>query len=310
VPIHDFHTYHGLENLKQIVSKEDPAMSEELMKALFPLRNKKIGETLQKIIRRFTRSAEYRTPMEWFTPHKFETFMEFFGRRITRKKAKEIESKAQDFSMTMPAECNVEAVGDFMDTSPILRLKKPTGDVVKDLEAAGITSVSDMEFISLKLLKCYYHRVHVPVDGTLHKITFVGKEEPLFGDNSLWIVEFDSTNGRVYLLVVGELSIQDFAFRVKEGDKVKKFDELGNFNWGSQVVVIYEKDAFYGDILIEEKETYFVGDGVFQANQIITPTEFGDLPDTSYTRGGTQMPRGGVIYGSDITGSPIGASTF
>lgn len=282
-------------------------MSEELMKALFPLRNKEIGQTLQDIIHRFEKSAKYKTPNDWFSPSKYKTFMEYFQRKLTDKKKEDIESTTNQYVMTMPAEANIEAIGDFTDTSSILRLKKPTNDVVKDLMAAGISNVQTMEFISFKLLKCYYHRVHCPVDGTIQDITFVGRQEPLFGDNSLWVVNFNSPQGSVYMLVVGELSIQDFDFKFKVGDKVKKFDELGNFNWGSQLVVIYEKDSFKGDILLEEKQKYFVGDGIFSNVRTLEPTDWEDMPNTQYSRNDNKT---GVILAPGTTASPQDAEIF
>lgn len=307
MPIHDFHTFHGLEELRQIVYKQDPAMSEDLMKALYPYRNKNIGKLLHDIINRFESSAEYETPQEWFFPRKFNTFMEYFQRRLTKKKKEEIESKTGQFNMVMPCESNVESIGDFTDTSSILRLKKPTNGVVKDFIDSGITDVTSMEFISLKLLKCYYHRVHCPVDGKIQSITFIGKESPLFGDNSLWIVEFDSEFGRIYMLLVGELSIQDFTFKLKEGDSVKKFEELGNFNWGSQIVLIYEYDSFKGDVLLEERNKYFVGDGIFQNIKMIAPTNWEELPDTTYSR---NQYGSGLIIEPGTLGSPQDATIF
>ena len=271
--IHDYKTYHGLEDLKRIVDEQDPTKSEDLMHALHPFRDKEIGGLLQRIIDRFIKFSKYTTPMEWFTPKKFNTFMEYFKRKITEDKAKDIESKLADFSLTLPTESNVESLGDFSDTSSILRLKKPTKDVVKDLTTYGMSNVLNMSFISLKLLKSYYHRVHCPVDGKIQKITFVGRDEPFFGDNSLWIVEFDSKYGRVYLLVVGEKSIQDFDFRLKIGDEVKKFDELGNFDWGSQTVLIFESEYFRGECLIQKGERYFVGEGIFADINIISPSD-------------------------------------
>lgn len=303
---HDYTTFNGLENLKEIVAKKDPSMSEDLMKALFPLRDKNIGQTLQDIIKRFEKSAEYTTPNKWFNPNKYNTFMEYFQRKLSNKKTEEIESKIDQFMMVMPSESNVESIGNFTDTSSILRLKKPTNDVVKDLTDVGISDVSTMNFISLKLLKCYYHRVHCPVSGNIQKITFVGREEPLFGDNSLWVVEFNSDEGRIYMLVVGELSIQDFDFNFKEGDKVNKFDELGKFNWGSQLVLIYEKDSFVSEPLIIEKEKYFVGDGIFNKTKIVQGEYLGGMPINQIGNG----QRDGTIYGDDILRAPTGASIF
>lgn len=303
---HDYSTFNGLENLKQIVAKKDPSMSEDLMKALFPLRDKNIGKTLKDIIKRFEKSAEYDTPNKWFSPNKYNTFMEYFQRGLTDKKKEEIEATIDQYLMVMPSESNIESIGNFSDTSSILRLKKPTKDVVKDLMDFGISDVSTLNFISLKLLKCYYHRVHCPVSGTIQKITFIGREEPLFGDNSLWVVEFNSEEGRIYMLVVGELSIQDFNFNFKEGDKVNKFEELGKFNWGSQLVLIYAKDSFVSEPLIIEKEKYFVGDGIFNKTKIVQGDILNSMPIDQIGNG----QRNGTIYGDDILKAPTGANIF
>jgi len=297
--IHNYNSFSGLEKLKEIVAEQDPAMSEELMKALFPFRDKNIGETLDKIISRFESSANYNTPKEWFTQKEFNTFMDYFQRKLTKKKTEEIESGLNQFTMVMPAEANIEAIGDFTDTEQILRLKQPTNNVLQDLRNAGISNIDNMEFISLKLLKCYYHRVHCPVNGIIQDIVFIGRENPLFGHNSLWIVSLSSEHGMVYMLLVGELSIQDFTFNMDKGATVKKFDELGHFNWGSQLVLIYERDSFRGDVLLEEKQKYFVGDGIFSNIKVIDPTEWGSMPNTQFTRNDLKT---GLTLGTGETG--------
>ena len=263
--IHDYDTHSSIKAIEKIIDNdmlEYGSMSGKVMDAIYPVRNKNIGTVLGRVISEFEDAVSYDTPSEWFTPEKFDTFMDYFKRKITDKKQKEIQAKTEQFAVVMPCEANVEALGTFTDTSKILRLKEPTEDVEKELRKSGINNIEKMSFASLKLLKCYYHRIHCPVDGTIQDISFKGKDEPIFGANTLWIVSISTDSGMVYMLLVGELQIQDFTFRLHKGDKVTKFEELGNFNWGSQVVMVFEENAF-GDILIKEGEKYFPGDGIF-----------------------------------------------
>jgi phosphatidylserine decarboxylase len=258
--IHDYDTF------RRVSLLENEAELDEL----YPVRNKKIGAKLQQIIAHHEAYAgpygargQYDTPKSWFRPSKYDTFMQYFGRKLTPEKSSEIAEAAKGFSMVMPCEANIESIGSFGDTSSILRLKKPTDVVDRDLEKAGVGNVKQLDFISMKLLLCFYHHIHCPVDGVIQKITYFGREEELFGENSLWLVEFDTpAHGTVYMLLVGESSIQDFDFTLMEGDAAKKFKEFGKFTWGSQVVVIYDPTKFTAP-LIKAGEKHFVGDGVY-----------------------------------------------
>ena len=40
------------------------------------------------------------------------------------------------------------------------------------------------------------------------------------------------------------------------------FDEIGNFNWASQVIILYDKGKF-NDIKIKSGKKYFIGEPIF-----------------------------------------------
>ena len=63
---------------------------------------------------------------------------------------------------------------------------------------------------------------------------------------------------------MGESTIQDFDFLVEKGDMVDIFTDLGFFNWGSQVIELYDARDFNDDIQIKENTQYFVGDCIFK----------------------------------------------
>ncbi len=237
---------------------------ETIMKLLYKFRNQEIGEKMWKIIDRFKndkRWGKYNTPDDWFEDKDHKTFLQYFKRKLSKKKFEEIKSRKSQ--LAFPCECVVESIGDFKDTSTILRLKKGTDSVVEDLKNIGIKNIEDLSFINMKLLKVYYHRVHSPLDCQVKNIIEVSPEDNFFGDNNLWIVELQTREyGRVFLVLVGELSIQDFTFKIKAGDKLNMYDEIGNFNWASQVLLIYDKSKF-GKIRIKKGEKYFIGDPIY-----------------------------------------------
>ena len=65
------------------------------------------------------------------------------------------------------------------------------------------------------------------------------------------------------MLLVGELSIQDFDFEISEGDSVKMFGEIGKFDWASQVVLIYDAAQFESELNVISGQKYFIGDIIF-----------------------------------------------
>ena len=78
----------------------------------------------------------------------------------------------------------------------------------------------------------------------------------------MWVVTLTTDKGPIYMLLIGEMEVQGFDFSKKDG-KVSKFDEIGKFTWGSQVVMLFETEKF-GAELVSKEERHFVGDGIFK----------------------------------------------
>lgn len=240
--------------------------NEIIMSLLFKYRNKEIGNKLWKIIDKFKHTKNwgyYNTPDDWFEDKEYKTFMQYFKRKLSKEKLEEIKSK-KDSYMSLPCECNIESIGDLKDLSKVVRLKKHTDSVIQDLQNIGVENVEDLSYINMKLLKVYYHRVHSPISGKVDKIIEVSPEDNFFGENNLWILQLSTKSfGKVYVVLVGELCIQDFTFKIKEGDSIEMFDEIGNFNWASQVLILYDKSKFPEKVKVEENKKYFIGDVIY-----------------------------------------------
>jgi len=270
--------------------------NEKIMGILYKFRNKDIGDKLLKIINKFkilpNQLQKYNIPLEWFEKKDYKTFMQFFKRKLSKEKLLNINKNIYNNIFSFPCECVIESQDRFntslnyekfgsykiftainkrsekkiFDNAPLLlKLKKPVQDIRNDLKRVGINNIDDLSFINMKLLKVFYHRIHAPIDCKVKNIIEISPENNLFGDNNLWIVELNNKiYGTVFMLIVGELTVQDFQFKINIGDNLKMFDEIGNFNWGSQIVLIYDQEKFknnFSNIRINGK--YFIGDKIF-----------------------------------------------
>jgi len=235
---------------------------QDIMKELHSVRYDEIGEKLTKIINRFQTDVDYDTPKDWFEDEQYKSFMDYFKRKLSEYKFDEI--KSQKIQLAIPCECKIESIGDISDTSSILRLKKDAPNVIEDLKSYGVRNTDTLQFVNMKLLKCFYHRVHSPISGKVLNLQSIESGDNFFGDNTLWIVTISSeNNGLVYLLLVGELSIQDFQFKIKKDDNISMFQEIGNFDWGSQVILIFNPSKFKNEMGVVEDQKYFIGDKIF-----------------------------------------------
>ena len=253
------------EQLNELVSKK--ANERYILAKLKHLKYKEIGEeNIQKLIECFKskdqinnlmwRMKTTHVPQEWFT-NNYENFMDYFNRSITQNKFKEIKKEVKKHQMIIPNECNIESIGTLKDTSSIIRLKKDSKTVREDFEKLGVDS--NYTFINMKLLISYYHNIHSPITGILKKVVPIDKKLGLFGKNTLWFLEFETEKKPVYFLLIGESAIQDFNFYVKKGDKIEIADKLGYFVWGSQTILLFDKDSYEEEIKIQKKNHYFLG---------------------------------------------------
>jgi hypothetical protein len=188
-----------------------------------------------------------------------------------------------NFSMIMPCDGTVKAIGDFSkDTKESLSGLKNLISDIDTMEYVGISTASE--------------DVCCPVAGTIQGIRKLESNQ-----QTLYIVEHDTEFGRVYTILMGTPD-----FTVNPGDKTEQQEKLCTMPTGSEIAILYEVDSFRGDILVGDGK-YMVGDGIFQNIDVISPTEFGDLPNTEFTRNDQKT---GLIIGADTLGSPRDASIF
>jgi phosphatidylserine decarboxylase len=187
-----------------------------------------------------------------------KSFMDLFTRTILPEKLEEMKKSNNGEDFVHSAECWVEGFGPVEEMYSD-RLKKEAPECKADMENMGC-KLEGYSYVNCRLLLSYYHWIHCPVNGVLKRIVPFPKEYNFFGDNSLWLVEYETKTNPVYLLIVGELNIQDFTFHCKEGQKMEPMDAIGHFGWGSQIMVFFKVPEGFELALERNVEHYFVGD--------------------------------------------------
>lgn len=185
----------------------------------------------------------------------YNSYQDWFTRDLTESMRQQISSGLNSDSVIIPNECVIESVGTLGDTSSIIRLKKPTAGVCEDLIKLGVPS--NYAFINMKLLTGHYHHVRSPISGVIKQALPIHAEYPLFGRSSLNFLEIDRGDISAFMLIVGEAVVQDFDYKVQVGDSVNVFDDLGNFTWGSQTVLLFPADV--EDIIVGKRQYCFAG---------------------------------------------------
>jgi hypothetical protein len=188
----------------------------------------------------------------------YRCYRDWFIRDLTESTLAELKAKATSNKFSIPVECVIESIGTVGDPSSIIRLKRPAQFVNQDLLTEGIPH--SHAFVNMKLLTSHYHHVRSPCAGVVKKIKLIPASESMFGKASVTFVVIGSKHGDVGLMIIGEAVVQDFESKITVGRELNALDDLGNFAWGSQVVMLIPADL--AEIEAKKRRYYFVGDKV------------------------------------------------
>lgn len=204
-------------------------------------------------------------------PEEFNHFNEFFTRAL-----KEDARPISDSKIISPVDGFISQYGTI-ENRQLLQAKGHHYRLI-DLLAGDEDSAQDFktgEFSTLYLSPKDYHRIHMPVDGRLTKMTFVpGKlfavnqhtthvVNNLFARNERLIMYFETEFGAMVLIMVGAIFVGSMEtvwqgqitptkerqirhWRYDDLDKqlaFKKGQELGRFNMGSTVILLFPEKA-------------------------------------------------------------------
>jgi phosphatidylserine decarboxylase len=161
---------------------------------------------------------------------------------------------------------------------------------------------NDGEFTTIYLSPKDYHRLHMPISGSLREMIHVPGRlfsvnsatteavDGLFAKNERVVAIFDTEIGQVALVLVGAIfvssietvwhgvvtppSIKTVRTWKYEADAptLKIGDEMGRFNMGSTIVVLFEKDKMAWNADLSAGKSVKVGEKIgIQLNKSATP---------------------------------------
>lgn len=200
----------------------------------------------------------------------FKSFNEFFTRQL---KSDVRPLTTEKGAISSPADGVVSQAGKITD-GDIFQAKGKSFTVTDLLggDATRAEKFNDGEFATIYLSPKDYHRLHIPVTGTLHEMIHVPGRlfsvngatteavNGLFAKNERVIAIFDTEIGQMALVLVGAIfvsSIETVWHGVvtpptiktvrtwqyeNDAPTLKMGEEIGRFNMGSTIIVLFEKD--------------------------------------------------------------------
>lgn len=206
----------------------------------------------------------------------YRSFNSFFTR--------ELNAVSRPFSddaraLISPVDGTVSQQGDICNYS-IFQAKRHSFNLTALLGGVSSRAAPFMDgvFSTIYLSPRNYHRIHMPTDGTLREMIYIpGRLYPvnnpstrtvpgLFAKNERVVTLFDTTAGPMAMVLVGALFVGSIetvwageitppgerfvhVWKYDRGDTehitLKKGEEMGRFNMGSTVILLFGKDAVH-----------------------------------------------------------------
>lgn len=203
--------------------------------------------------------------------HSYASFNQFFTREL-KAGARTIANNTGDIAC--PADGTVSQAGDITDGN-IIQAKGKSYTAIDLLGGDGARAApfKNGKFATIYLSPKDYHRLHMPLDGTLREMIHVpgrlfsvnaatAHSVPrLFARNERVVAIFDTEIGPMALVLVGAIFVASIetvwhgevtppsATQVQtwqysdNAPQLKRGEEMGRFNMGSTIIVLYGKDV-------------------------------------------------------------------
>lgn len=227
-------------------------------------------------------------------PFAYRSFNEFFTRAL-KPAARPVD--ADPGVIVSPVDGALSQCGELEDN--LLLQAKGHYYSLEELLAGDQEAVNAYRggrFACIYLAPFNYHRIHMPCAGVVRRNTYVRGElfsvnastaravPRVFARNERLICDFDTEHGRMAVILVGALFVGSIetvhcgevnppprsrkAPLVIErgvGRRFDKADELGRFNMGSTVVLLFQKDRIRWDGLLVPEATVQLGRAIGRA---------------------------------------------
>ncbi len=222
-------------------------------------------------------------------PTRFNTFNEFFTRAL-RESARPLCQ--EDDALLSPVDATVSQFGT-LDDGAILQAKGKAFDLIALLggDESRAAPFRDGHFVTLYLSPRDYHRIHMPLSGTLREMVYVPGRlfsvspattralPDLFARNERVTLIFDTEIGPLAMVLVGALFVGSIetvwagevtpppgkrvrAWRYEGPAQPEPFtagDEVGRFNMGSTVILLTPPETLSWDSCVSCEQKFVMG---------------------------------------------------
>ena len=201
----------------------------------------------------------------------FKSFNEFFYRAL-KPDARPCSAPDNPKIIVSPADCR-SVVFNRMDEATKIWVKGREFSIARLLGNAYPEDAKRYVNGALGVFRLApqdYHRFHIPVDGVMGKPKTIEGEyytvNPMairsaldvYGENVRIVIPIDSVaHGRVMVICVGAMMVGSTVITRKEGENVKRAEELGYFKFGgSTLLVLFEENVMkFDDDLADNSNT-------------------------------------------------------
>lgn len=219
--------------------------------------------------------------------YSFSSFNTFF----TRKLRAGVRPIAKGNKLASPVDGAISQIGNI-EAGRIIQAKGQDYSVIELL--AGNEALAKQfdggQFTTIYLSPSDYHRIHMPVTGTLQKMTYIpGKlfsvsprtaraVPKLFARNERVVTVFETEQGPMALILVGAIfvgsmetvwqgqitppygkEIQHWNYENEQAITLEKGQEMGRFNMGSTVIILLPEQASKFDLTLKNGQSVVMG---------------------------------------------------
>jgi len=221
-------------------------------------------------------------------PSGYRHFNEFFTRKL-KPDARPVD--AQPNSLICPADGTIAQIG-YAQQEQLLQAKGMSFSMQNLLgDAQMATELTNCAYSTIYLAPYNYHRLHMPLAGTLEKTLFIpgllysvnartaASVPNLYAVNERLVCQFNSPHGRFALVLVGAMNVASIStawggeiIPAKDGNIVRsdftsdpsapKLDRgayMGHFNMGSTIVILAPPDKLTWEPALQTGERVQVG---------------------------------------------------
>ena len=243
------------------------------------LASAKLGKITTFFIRKFAEFYHINLDEIQGNIEDYKTFNEFFARAL-KTGARPTDNNPK--SIISPADGRISQYGNLLKNAQLQAKGHyfSTDALLGDEKDAAL--FDDGKFITVYLSPSDYHRVHMPFDGKLAKMTYIPGEffsvDPIYtrnipellSRNERVVCLFDTALGKMAVVFVGATIVRSITtswagivtpresreiYSVdydKKNISYAKGDEIGKFTMGSTIICLFEKDKINFENLILE----------------------------------------------------------